>query len=200
MDDRTPGRRLTDAIDRIRQETAGRMTTGVDHDGADDTIGTIATDDAIGFDPIPLLAILDRADAEVVAIGQIAAILHGSVELTGDLDLLWSGAAAHSDRLASAFASADAELFDDDDHPVPTDAAAFSLPKVVFRTATACGDCCTPMLPWGGLDVAGFIERAEMCEVDGVRVRYLQLDDLQAMRRAVGRPKDLRRVAELEGR
>jgi len=147
---------------------------------------------------MPLLAALDRAGASVVTIGQIAGILHGSAELTGDLDLLWSGDEADVGRLASAFTTVGAELFDDDDRPVPCDAAAFTLPKVLFRTPSACGDCCTPKLPWGDLDVGAFVARADSCEIDGVRVRYLRLDDLQAMRRAVGRPKDLRRVAELE--
>jgi len=198
VDDRTPAGRLTDAIERIRVETSGRDRTGVDHDAADDIVGTIATDDAVGFDPMPLLAAIDATGVEVVAIGQIAGILHGSEELTGDLDLLWSGSARHADRLAAAFVALGAELLDDDDRPIATDAAAFALPKVLFRTESACGDLCTPNLPWGDMDVAEFIERAESCDVDGVRVRYLRLDDLQAMRRAVGRPKDLRRVAELD--
>lgn len=198
MDDRSPGRRLIEAIARIREETAGREPQGIDHDSADDTVGTIATDDAIGFDPLPLLAELDDAGAEVVAIGQIAGLLHGSTELTGDLDLLWSGSSDEADRLVSAFLAQGAELLDDDDHPIAADAAAFALPKVLFRTDTAAGDCCTPKLPWGAVDVSAFVGRAESCDVDGVRVRYLRLDDLQATRRAVGRPKDLRRAAELD--
>lgn len=193
-----PGARLLDAIERIRAETSDRPSTGVDHDAADDVIGTIATDDAVGFDPLPLLGALDRAGADVVAIGQIAAILHGSNELTGDLDLLWSGDSAHADVVADAFASVDAQLFDDDDQPIATDRAAFELPKVLFRSEHASGDCCTPRLPWGDHDVTAFVERADVCVVDGIRVRYLRLDDLQAMRRAVGRPKDLRRVDELD--
>lgn len=33
---------------------------------------------------------------------------------------------------------------------------------------------------------------------DGTTIRYLAIEDLITMRRAVGRPKDLRRAAELE--
>ncbi len=194
----TPAARLREAIERIRAETSGRRRLGVDHDAADAVVGTIATDDAIGFDPMPLLAALHQAGAEATAIGQIAGILHGSTELTGDLDLLWSGAPEQAASLATAFAAVGAELTDDDGRPVATDRNAFALPKVMFRTESASGDCCTPRLPWGALDVAAFVERAETCEIDGVTVRYLRLDDLQAMRRAVGRPKDLRRVVELD--
>jgi len=194
----SPAERLQTAVERIRAETSGRRRLGVDHHAADDVVGTLATDDAIGFDPMPLLAALDQAGAEAVVIGQVAGILHGSTELTGDLDLLWSGAPGHGAALATAFAAVGAELTDDDGGAIDTDHTAFALPKVLFRTQTASGDCCTPRLPWGALDVAAFVERAETCGIDGVTVRYLRLDDLQAMRRAVGRPKDLRRVDELD--
>lgn len=40
--------------------------------------------DAIEFDPFPLLRALHRHGAEAVVIGQVAGILHGSQELTGD--------------------------------------------------------------------------------------------------------------------
>lgn len=193
-----PGRRLLEAIGRLHDETAARIRAGTDHEGADDVVGTFATDDAIGFDPRPVLAELDRSGVNAVVIGQIAGILHGSTELTGDLDLLWSGDPEDAPTFARAFDRLGAELIDDDGRPVATDAAAFRLPKVLFRTAHACGDCCTPSLPWGGHDVRGFIDRAERCEIDGVTVRYLALDDLQAMRRGVGRPKDLRRAEELD--
>ena len=196
MDADDPGRRLLDAIERIRAEAGRRGETGVGHDDADDVVGTIATDDAIGFDPMPLLAALDGEGADVVAIGQIAGILHGSAELTGDLDLLWSGASDHAHRLVAAFGAVGADL-SDDGRAVDNDEAAFTMGKVLFRTPGASGDCCTPNLPWG-MDVAAFVERAESCDVNGVRVRYLRLADLQAMRVAVGRPKDLRRVAELQ--
>jgi hypothetical protein len=191
--------RLDDAVARLAALTAGRARTGTSHDDGDDQVGTVATDDAIGFDPRPLLRALDHAGAEVVVMGQVAGILHGSTELTGDLDLLWDGRPEQRAALAEAFAATGAELVDDDEHPVPCDAAAFALPKVRFRTSRACGDCCTPELPWGALDIAGFIAAALVATgPDGLRVRYVTRPDLVTMRRAVGRPKDRRRADELE--
>ncbi|MFF4038657.1 hypothetical protein [Streptomyces sp. NPDC001816] len=55
---------------------------------ADDVAGTFATDGALGFDPIPFLRALCEARSHAVVIGQVAGIMHGSIELTGDLDLL----------------------------------------------------------------------------------------------------------------
>jgi hypothetical protein len=193
-------RRLVDAVRRLAEHTRGRRSTGRTHDDADPTAGTVDTDDAVGFDPFPLLDALHRAGARVVVIGQVAGILHGSSELTGDLDLLWDGDPARAPALAAAFAAAGAALTDGDGQPVPTTAAALALPKVLFRTATASGDCCTPELPWGDLPVVDFLARcASARTAAGTEIRYLDRADLIAMRRAAGRPKDLRRAAELAG-
>lgn len=200
MDERIDRGALLDlAVERLAVLTGGRASTGRRHDDADDVEGTVATDDAVGFDPRPLLRACAAAGAPVVVIGQVAGILHGSTELTGDLDLLWDGAPAHAPALVAALRSVGATLVDDDDRPVATDEAAFTLPKVVFTTDRASGDLCTPRLPWGALDVGAVVERAEAVRLtDGTVVRVVTRADLVAMRRAVGRPKDLRRAAELE--
>ena len=192
-------RRLTEAVRRLAGYTAGRATTGRSHDDADDVAGTVNTDDAHGFDPLPLLGALHRGGAPVVVIGQVAGIMHGSAELTGDLDLLWTGDADRASSMAEVFSAAGAFLAGADGGPVACDAAAFGLPKVLFRTDRASGDCCTPALAWGGIPVREMMARAQTAvAADGAVVRYLDLADLIRMRRAVGRPKDLRRAAELE--
>jgi hypothetical protein len=192
----TPLERLEDATRRLAGLTRDRVRTGRGHDDADDDTGTVATDDAIGFDPVPLLRALDRAGARVCAIGQVAGILHGSTELTGDLDLLWDGDPAQRPALAAGFATLGATLTDDDGHPVGP--AGLALPKVQFATPAASGDCCTPALPWGDLPVTDFLTRAETYgTADGWTLRWIARADLVAMRRAVGRPKDLRRAAEM---
>ncbi|WP_371502267.1 hypothetical protein OG871_34695 [Kitasatospora sp. NBC_00374] len=191
--------RLHLAVRRTREHTAGRATTGLSHQAADDTLGTFATDGAHGFDPFPLLGALHRAGARVVVIGQVAGILHGSTELTGDLDLLWDGDLAQSGALAAAFAEVGARLADEDGVELPMGPDAFRLRKLDFSSPAAGGDCCTPALPWGVLPVGDFLNRALTATApDGTQVHYLRRDDLILMRRAVARPKDLRRAAELD--
>jgi hypothetical protein len=190
-------RRLEEAVRRLGEATAGRRQ-GLSHDDADDVTGTAATDDAIGFNPLPLLRSLHEHGVVVAVMGQVAGIMHGSRELTGDLDILWDGAPGQAPGLAAAFVAAGASLSDDGGRPVLCEPAAFSLPKVMFRSALASGDCCTPALPWGDLPVTAFLARCRVAAAAGLVIRYLDLPDLIQMRRAVGRPKDLRRACELE--
>ncbi len=111
--------------------------------------------------------------AQVVVMGQVAGIMHGSRELTGDLDLLWDGEARQADALAAAYASVSADLTDDDGVPVRCEPGAFGLPKVLFRSTGASGDCCTPALPWGDLPIADFLARCRVATCDGFEIRYL---------------------------
>jgi hypothetical protein len=189
--------RLDLAVRRIRDHVGTRAARGMSHDAADDTVGTIDCDDAVGFAPMHLLEALDRHGARAVVIGQVAGIMHGSQELTGDLDLLWSGAPSERPKVAAAFADVEASLFADDDAALAVTPAAFALPKVLFHSSGASGDCCTPALPWGSVDVVGVMDRAESVSRRDVTVHYAPLADLVAMRRATGRPKDVRRAAEL---
>jgi len=184
-------------VRRLADQTRGRPRTGLTHHDADDVTGTAGTDDAAGIDPLPLQRALDRAGARVVVIGQVAGIMHGSEELTGDLDLLWDGDHAQAGLLAAAFNQASAQLTNDDGTPVPCDPEAFRLLKVLFRTATASGDCCTPALPWGNLPVTDFLGRCDMASAGDFTIRYLCRRDLILMRQATGRAKDLRRASEL---
>jgi hypothetical protein len=191
--------RLRAAVRRLAVLTAQRAQTGRSHENGDEVAGTVDTDDAHGFEPLSLLRALHEAGARVVVIGQVAGIMHGSAELTGDLDLLWDGAEEQEPALAAAFASVSAILADADGVPVACAPAAFGLPKVLFRSPSACGDCCTPRLGWGDLPIADFLARCRVVTAaQGYQIRYLDRDDLIRMRRSAARVKDLRRAAELE--
>lgn len=102
----TPIDRLRRACEHIRAETQGLAPRGVRHDDADSDVGTFATDDAIGFDPMPMLAVMQETRANYAVFGQVAGIMHGSLDPTGDLDLLWDGDSAVADRMAQVFVRA----------------------------------------------------------------------------------------------
>jgi hypothetical protein len=195
-----PLERLRAAVRRIRDLAPHRTETGLTHQDPDD-VGTIGTVGALGFDPFPLLDALDRSGVRVVVVGQVAGIMHGSTELTGDLDLLWDGSPDHAPALAAALTSAGARLVDDRGEPAAATPDALLHPKVPFTSPTAGGDCCTPELAWGGLRVRDMFERATTAvDPSGLKVHYVRREDLVLMRRAIGRPKDLRRADELDPR
>lgn len=195
-----PLERLRAAARRTRELALKRAGTGLGHEDADDDVGTIGTDGALGFDPFPLLEALHRHGVRAVVIGQVAGIMHGSAELTGDLDLLWDGEPVHAPALAAAFLSVDARLSDATGTPMATHPDALLRAKVQFTAPGASGDCCTPALPWGDLRLREILDRAVTAYgPGGLEVHYVSREDLIRMRRAMGRPKDLRRAAELDG-
>ena len=90
---------------RLAVATHLRVRTGRSHEDADQVMGTADTDDTYGFDPLPVLRALHEFGRRVAVIGQVAGIMHGSRELTGDLDMLRAGAREQAPAAAAAFAS-----------------------------------------------------------------------------------------------
>ncbi|MFL5995541.1 MAG: hypothetical protein ACJ736_14740 [Streptomyces sp.] len=179
--------RLRQAVRRTRVVTRERVATGRGSEEADDVAGTFATDGALGFDPMPFLRALHEAGSQAVVIGQVAGIMHGSVELTGDLDLLWDGTPEQAHALRNALAAAGCTHLPD-----------LGRSQVAYQVASASGDLCTPALPWGDMDTTSCLARAvSVRDPAGFTIRYAALDDLIHMRRALGRPKDCRRADEL---
>ncbi len=70
--------RLEEAVRRLAEVTAGRERRGLSHEDADDVAGTAATDDAIGFNPLPLPRALQEHGAVVAVMGQVAGIMQAA--------------------------------------------------------------------------------------------------------------------------
>jgi hypothetical protein len=151
------------------------------------------------LDPGRVFATLERHGVDYVTIGAFAVIAHGYVRATADIDLIARQDRDNLERLAAAFAelrarlrSLDADLLDVD----PTDpgtlanGASFTLDTdagpVDYR-----GD-----VPGAG-DYADLRARSVETTAAGVVVRVVGLDDLIRMKRASGRPQDLRDIANL---
>ena len=195
----TPIDHLRAVCERIRAEAQSRPRRGVRHDDADPDVGTFGSDDAIDFDPFPMLELLQDTGADYAVFGQVAGILHGSSEPTGDLDVLWDGHADAIEGLARAFAGAGVVLRDEAFRPVDPASyrAALAGAKVYFEGLGAAGDLCTPRLRWGALDVEGILRRKVWARSGGLTIPYVSLEDLLTMRTAVAGAKHARRAREL---
>lgn len=150
------------------------------------------------FELAAMLRRLDAAGVEFVVIGGIAAIAHGSPQITQDLDIVVATSDANLERLGRALQDMNATLRGvAEDVPFVPDARAFRHIRVLTLDTDE-GRLDMMVQPDGskGYDqlLAGSIEAI----VGGTAVRVAGLDDLIAMKKAAGRPKDRIYVEELE--
>jgi predicted nucleotidyltransferase len=138
------------------------------------------------------------AGIDFVVIGGFAAIAHGSVQVTRDLDICHSAEPANLESLGRGLVELGARLRGvAEDVPFVPDAATLRRTRVLtLETEEGPLDILTD--PAGAPGYHALRERALEVPVAGVVVRVASLEDLLAMKRACGRPKDLLAVEELE--
>ncbi len=137
-----------------------------------------------------LLRELLDAQVRFVLIGGLAAQVHGSPSLTGDVDICFAHDRDNLRRLAGVLTSLTAIR-----RGMPTDVSAPLDDRALragdaFTLSTRYGDLDLLAHPDPGLDFDTLLGRSILAEILGVPVRVAGLDDLMAMKRAAGRPKD----------
>jgi hypothetical protein len=148
------------------------------------------------FDPIALLERLVDGEVDFVIIGGVAATIQGAALPTIDLDIIYERTPANIARLAIVLESLEVRLRGAEDVAQRVDARLLRA-----------GDRFTFTTPLGDLDVLGTADGAPSypqvkrntaeVEVGRYTVSVASLDDLIAMKRATGRPKDVPKLAEL---
>jgi hypothetical protein len=139
-----------------------------------------------------VLTTLARHEARYLVVGGIAAILHGWPGGTADLDVLGSFDEDNFGRLAAALRDLDAHGEGWDGEPDSLGAVtAWSL-----ETDAGPVDLLFVLEPWGTYEEL----RTNAVELPGfgITIPVVSLDDLIELKRALGRPKDLRVAVELE--
>jgi hypothetical protein len=145
-----------------------------------------------------LLRALAESGVDFVVIGGIAAVAHGSPQITQDLDICYAGDEDNLERLGRVLVGLGATLRGvTDDVPFVPDGRTLRHTRVLTLDTSE-----GPLDMLAEPDGSGGYERlranAITATVGGVDVRIAGLDDLIAMKKAAGRPKDQIYVEELE--
>ena len=150
------------------------------------------------FDLEIMLRSLSEAGVDYVVIGGIAMVVHGSARITRDLDIVFAPERENLEKLGRVLISLDARLRGvEEDVPFVPDAA--TLDKVDLLTLeTVAGWIDVHRRPAGAPPYASLKKRAEAVEFEGHEILVAAPADLQAMKRAAGRPQDLMDLEYLE--
>ena len=146
------------------------------------------------FEPVNVLRVFADFQVRYVLIGGLAAAAHGSPSITNDLDVCHDRDFNNLERLAGALTQINARLRG------VTEDVPFLLDAKTLRT----GDSFSFMTDFGDVDclgtpagTAGFdalLRNAVEKEIGGLRVLVASVEDLIRMKRAAGRPQDLKEV------
>lgn len=141
---------------------------------------------------------LTEGGVDFVVAGGLGTLLHGSALLTRDVDVVCRMDADNLTRLYEAFAELHpVHRMTPDRRPFTREQAERGDRKNLYLTTD-----------WGQLDCLGEIRglgdyaacraRSEEIDLEGLGIRVLTLDALIDAKRAMGRPRDLHAVLELE--
>ena len=144
------------------------------------------------FQPEELFRRLVGAGIEFVVIGGLAAQAHGSTSITRDLDICIPRDSGTLERLAAVLRDIAAVRrgLPVDAPPMPPLDARTLRSASLFTLDTAYGPFDLLANPDPGFDYETLRQSAVSIEFLGMRLLFASLDDLIAMKRAAGRPKD----------
>ncbi|MCE2541772.1 MAG: hypothetical protein J4G16_15760 [Acidobacteria bacterium] len=156
------------------------------------------------FDPAVMLAALHDANVRFVLIGGMAAVLHGDVGVTLDIDIAPANDADNLIRLATALRALDARIRTDDvPQGLPFDCSAGFLrnlgPDAILNLTTRSGALDVSFTPAG---TGGYQDlkrdAVTMDAAEGVTILVASLADVIRSKSAADREKDRRALPRLQ--
>ena len=146
----------------------------------------------MSFDPLRILAVLRRHHVNLVVVGGLAAVVHGSDMATFDLDVTPERRRDNLARLASALQELNAAVrVDGAPKGVPfVPSGEFLANVTMLNLTTSFGDLDLVMTPAGLAGYDAVAADASEIEIDGVIVQIASLADVIASKEASDRAKD----------
>jgi hypothetical protein len=150
-------------------------------------------------DPRPIVAALVGDGVDFLIVGGLAVIAHGHVRVTRDVDILPAPDTANLHCLAAALRGLDAAAIGARGQRLPLDLShPESLSVGDYSLDTRFGGVDLVNGPRPDLRRYRRLEAAAVpSTIDGHAVKVISKDDLIAMKREAGRPKDLADIAAL---
>lgn len=150
------------------------------------------------YNPGELIQTLVDGGVDFVIVGGVAVVMQAMPRLTRDLDICYSLSKSNLEALGAVLVRLGATLrgISDDVPFVPDD-------RTLRRTQILCletpiGDIDLLVRPDGAPDYDTLRDRSDVMELADRSVRVASINDLLAMKRAAGRPRDLIDVESLE--
>jgi hypothetical protein len=145
-----------------------------------------------------ILRALVARGIDFIVVGGIAAVLQGSARNTFDLDICFATDDANLSALGDVLQGLDGRLRGVPE-PVPFVPDSATMRRVeVLTLTTVAGDLDVLARPTGSPGYHALRRRADRFDLGGFSVLVASIDDLIAMKRASGRPKDVADVEELK--
>ncbi len=145
------------------------------------------------FQPHRILEVLAEHGVEYVMIGGLAAAIHGSDLVTGDLDITPDQGDDNLSRLSAALHQLDARIRSVDSPgglPFSHDGRSLGA-AAVWKLLTIAGDLDISFVPSGTQGFADLRRDAIAIEILGAPTNVASLTDIIRSKEAAGRPKDL---------
>lgn len=154
------------------------------------------------FEPEEMIRRLAEEDVEYVIIGGIAAVVHGDLGITADLDLTPKIGRANFTRLARALRVLGAEIRLDGTTSIPFDCSTEFFerlgPEGVVNLTTRHGDMDVTLRPDGTEGYEDLARRRRIARtLNGYRMPVAGLEDVIRSKEAAGRIKDLSALPRL---
>jgi len=147
---------------------------------------------------LDLLKRLNKYTVEYVLVGGVAAVVHGSQLVTGDLDICAPLDAPNLVKIVGALSDLQAKFrMTPDRRPLPTKPDELAgIKNLYLETLLGQLDILSEIAGVG--DYAEVAMHAITLDLGGAICRVLDLDTLIKSKKALGRPRDLQAVIELE--